>query len=292
MVEVKEGCEMSEPGPRVAEWFGIVSDLLRQPLTAMPKRDLMFHLVDTFDVTGVSWNSRDADGRIGLLQQPRDTLDAVASEFGRWRSGELQDCHALLAWHAKTNDPRPWTIDRVPTTMVSQGKRARVEALFRPIGLNQQMSISYRIDGPMHRAFVLGRGGRDFSDDDLVVARHIQRAIVALDVQTRLVARLSGRPALPPAVSETELTGRELAVLGLLSGGSSTRFIGRRLSCSPRTVEKHLEHVYRKLGVRDRLNAVRVASTWGIIATERRATGPVDQLSQCVSAGGTAPEVR
>jgi hypothetical protein len=51
---------------------------------------------------------------------------------------------------------------------------------------------------------------------DLVVASRIQRALVALDVQTRLVAQLSGRP--PPATSGIELTGRELAVVDLRSG--------------------------------------------------------------------------
>ena len=183
---------MSEPGPRVAEWFGIVSDLLRQPLTIMPKRYLMSRLIETFDVTGVSWNSRDADGRLDQLLQPEGTLDAVAPEFARWQSGELQDCHALLTWYAKTKDPRPWTTERVPTQMMPKRKRAVLDTLFRSIELEQQLSISYRIDGPMHRAFVLGRGGRDFSDDDLVVARYVQRAVVGLDVQTRLIARLSG----------------------------------------------------------------------------------------------------
>jgi hypothetical protein len=34
-------------------------------------------------------------------------------------------------------------------------------------------------------------------------------------------------------------------------------------------VQKHLEHVYRKLGVADRLSAVRVAVELGIIDTDR-----------------------
>ena len=91
--------------------------------------------------------------------------------------------------------------------------------------------------------------------------------MMALDVQTQLVARLSGGAGVStsaPALAATDLTGRELAVLQLLAEGHSTRLIGRQLLCSPRTVEKHLERSYRKLGVRDRVNAVRLARAWGL----------------------------
>ena len=42
--------------------------------------------------------------------------------------------------------------------------------------------------------------------------------------------------------------------------------IGLRLSVSPRTVHKHLEHIYRKLGVTDRLAAVVAAGEAGIVS--------------------------
>ncbi len=135
-----------------------------------------------------------------------------------------------------------------------------------PIEMEHQLSINYRIDGLNYRTFVMARGGRDFSDEDVTVAGFVQRGLLALDAQTSLLARLqeqSSTTALD-AVSDTELTGRELSVLQLLVDGCSTRVIGRRLNCSPRTVEKHLEHVYRKLAVKDRVNAVRVARTLGL----------------------------
>ena len=62
------------------------------------------------------------------------------------------------------------------------------------------------------------------------------------------------------------LTARETSVLALLAAGFSNRGIARRLGCAPRTVEKHLERVYRKLGVRDNVNAVRVAHAWDLVA--------------------------
>jgi DNA-binding CsgD family transcriptional regulator len=68
------------------------------------------------------------------------------------------------------------------------------------------------------------------------------------------------------AADDTGLTGRELAVLCLLAEGFTAEAIGRRLACSPRTVSKHLEHNYRKLGVCDRLTAVRLGEAQGLVS--------------------------
>jgi DNA-binding CsgD family transcriptional regulator len=154
---------------------------------------------------------------------------------------------------------------------VPKRRRSFVDDLMRPIEMDQQLSISYRIDGRDYRAFVLARGGRDFTDDDVVVASYIQRGLLALDAQTSLLARLGEGADPGRAATVASLTGRELAVLQLLVDGCPTRVIGRRLACSPRTVEKHLEHVYRKLEVKDRVNAVRIALAWGL----REAPDPV-----------------
>jgi DNA-binding CsgD family transcriptional regulator len=52
------------------------------------------------------------------------------------------------------------------------------------------------------------------------------------------------------------LTMRERDVLFSLTSGETDRQIAVRLGVSPRTVHKHLEHVYRKLGVVTRTAAV------------------------------------
>jgi DNA-binding NarL/FixJ family response regulator len=62
-------------------------------------------------------------------------------------------------------------------------------------------------------------------------------------------------------------------VLHLMADGLTAVAIGHRLSMSPRTVEKHLQSVYRKLDVRDRVSAVREAQALGFIrplSPERR----------------------
>ena len=63
-----------------------------------------------------------------------------------------------------------------------------------------------------------------------------------------------------------ELTRRELAVLHLLVEGCTAVAMAHRLGISVRTVQKHLEHVYRKLGVGDRLSAVLTAQRVGLLS--------------------------
>jgi DNA-binding CsgD family transcriptional regulator len=56
-----------------------------------------------------------------------------------------------------------------------------------------------------------------------------------------------------------QLTARQEQVLRLVADGLTDAAIGHRLGCSPRTVDKHLEHVYRRLGVSCRTAAITAA---------------------------------
>ena len=73
------------------------------------------------------------------------------------------------------------------------------------------------------------------------------------------------RPALALAVRQSvcspaaALTLREDQVLRHVAAGASNGEIALALHVSPRTVEKHLEHVYRKLGVPGRYAAMAYA---------------------------------
>lgn len=56
-----------------------------------------------------------------------------------------------------------------------------------------------------------------------------------------------------------QLTEREMEVLGLLADGNSTRDMAETLHITPSTVRKHLQNLFRKLGVQSRLTAVLAA---------------------------------
>ena len=64
----------------------------------------------------------------------------------------------------------------------------------------------------------------------------------------------------PRSLSAYGLTGRETEVLHLLAEGRSNAEIGRELELSPRTVEKHVEHILQKLGVKSRAAATRLVT--------------------------------
>ena len=60
--------------------------------------------------------------------------------------------------------------------------------------------------------------------------------------------------------TEFGLTSRESEVLAWLSKGKTNRDIAQILGLSPRTVDKHLEQIYAKLGVENRTAAAAVAT--------------------------------
>jgi DNA-binding CsgD family transcriptional regulator len=82
--------------------------------------------------------------------------------------------------------------------------------------------------------------------------------------------RADGIPAIPPAGRADlpdGLTPREAEVLGLLATGLSNREIAEALVVSVRTVGRHVDNIYGKIGVHDRANARRYARDHGLIAS-------------------------
>jgi DNA-binding NarL/FixJ family response regulator len=57
--------------------------------------------------------------------------------------------------------------------------------------------------------------------------------------------------------SDRVLSARELEVLALVATGARTRAIARQLGLKEATVKTHLFHVYKKLGVANRVAATR-----------------------------------
>jgi DNA-binding NarL/FixJ family response regulator len=73
------------------------------------------------------------------------------------------------------------------------------------------------------------------------------------------LAKDSGADAPAEFSSELGLTAREGEVLSWLSKGKTNRDIAQILGLSPRTVDKHLEQIYSKLGVENRTAAAAIA---------------------------------
>ncbi len=69
---------------------------------------------------------------------------------------------------------------------------------------------------------------------------------------------------LPKAGADVLLTGRQLEILTLLSGGFLKKEIADRLQISYATVDEHVAHIYERLGVRNAPAAVNQAHQLGI----------------------------
>jgi two-component system, NarL family, response regulator len=104
------------------------------------------------------------------------------------------------------------------------------------------------------KAFVL----KDISADALVACIH--------DV-------LRGKTYLAPAAAaklaegftRIQLTPREMSALRLLADGKANKEIAAELRISERTVKTHLGHLFEKLGVTSRTEAVKVATRRGLV---------------------------
>lgn len=122
---------------------------------------------------------------------------------------------------------------------------------------------TYDHDADLVRAVEAGAAGyllKDADPADIVAA--IQSAARG---ETVLNPHLTSRVVAAMRVRRTELSARELEVLGLVAHGLSNRDIARRLILSEATVKTHLNHVFGKLGVDNRTAAVAAARGAGLL---------------------------
>ncbi len=101
----------------------------------------------------------------------------------------------------------------------------------------------------------LSVGGIDYLVKPVVPDELVARLHAHLRVARQLNDALLAPPGEGEALRENPLTQREMAVLEWVACGKTNRDIGDILCMSPRTVNKHLEHIYEKLGVETRTAA-------------------------------------
>lgn len=81
------------------------------------------------------------------------------------------------------------------------------------------------------------------------------------------VARYWAQSADPARPGGGTITGREVEVLDLVARGLHNKEIAERLELSARTIETHLEHIFAKLGVSSRTEAVTLALSRHLLHT-------------------------
>ncbi len=234
---------------RLQPFVHLITDLVLERHTDFPHLPIQQLMERAFDASP-SWNWRGTDG------------NAVFTMLHPWQE-----------WATTVRPVGPQTVARVPRSMLTPGSSGCFDSFWSGREREQQISIPYLFDGVRFGAFVLARGGRDFSDEDLDLAIRIQPLLLLLHHHVSALAQHSQKSD----SDGLQLTGREMAVLRLLADGLTAAAIGHRLGSSPRTVQKHLEHIYRKLGVTNRTTALRVAAEADLIPAAPRLHAVPDQ---------------
>jgi DNA-binding CsgD family transcriptional regulator len=169
--------------------------------------------------------------------------------------------HPLIRHYELTRETRPRKI----SDFLSLGEFRRLDLyqeFFRDVAVNYQMAVTIPSSTSIVIGIALNRTQRDFSERDRAVldvirphlAQSYRNAIERATLRERTEAAERALWS-APAVSLASLTSREQEVLGLVADGKTNFQIADRLALSPRTVQKHLEHIYDKVGVRSRTAA-------------------------------------
>jgi DNA-binding CsgD family transcriptional regulator len=166
--------------------------------------------------------------------------------------------HPLVRFHATAGGRTTHRIsDSVPFA------RFRNTSLFneyyRRIGIDHAVALPVFVDRRWLVSFVLNRTGRDFSDRDVAWLDCVRDALAALYRNARQLQRAQTLEDVALSDERLEpwrLTAREREMLRFLALGKTDKEIALIACISVRTVHKHLQRVYEKLGVETRTAAV------------------------------------
>jgi DNA-binding CsgD family transcriptional regulator len=166
------------------------------------------------------------------------------------------DVHPLVCEHGRN---RAATTKRIDDLLPGGAFRRTplFNEYYRRIGIDHAMAVPIHVDRRFLVSFVLNRSGNGFSDRDRDLAEIIRPHLSNLYRLACSAERSRDLPADAPFDrAAAPLTPREREVLDWVAAGKTNRDIAAILGASPRTVEKHLERIYEKLGVETRTAAV------------------------------------
>jgi two-component system, NarL family, response regulator len=187
-------------------------------------------------------------GLAAVIAQEADLELVAQAEHGR-------QAVALFAEHR----PDVVLIDlRMP---VMDGIEA-IRAIIREFPAARILALTtYEGDADIQRALEAGACG------------YLLKDMLLTEVITAVRAVHRGERVIPPAVAarlaeftpRSDLTEREIEVLGLVARGLSNKEVANTIGRTDETVKIHLKNIFAKLGVGDRTEAVTQALTRGLI---------------------------
>ena len=180
-----------------------------------------------------------AQGDVAAARSAADELRALAADY---------DAEVLDAVVAQV----------LGTVLLAEGDARAGTALLQESCVRwQELSAPYEV---ARTRVAIARSYRSLGDDDsadmeLDAARDIFARLAAVP-DLELVDRMRGKAE---AATDSGLTARELEVLALVAEGCTNQQIAGALVISPHTVRRHLQNIFRKLGVPSRAAATAFA---------------------------------
>jgi DNA-binding CsgD family transcriptional regulator len=189
------------------------------------------HLVQAFrNGATLTRLARDVDELVEMLEGPTSSVIVLAGD-GRVRRW-TQQARAWIAKYCRT--PFPAAPDRLPQCFAGWYQRQ--------LALIAQETLPPRPCEPL----IVDRDARQLTVQ--LIPDHFRDEHLLLLNEKRGDAPWS-------ALAECGLTPRESEVLAWVAKGKTNAEVGAILKLSARTVQKHLEHIYQKLGVETRTTA-------------------------------------
>lgn len=200
-----------------------------------------------------AWNVLHIGDRMAsVATYPNSRLDPAMAVMTARRARD----HPLLWHHVITGD----VAVRSPDELDPDWRSGWVFDFLRStMGITEQVAVPVRFTAHVRASFALGRDGRPYDTAEREALSRAQRLLrigsSALELRARVRREID---ALLPESTElsSPLSPREREVLTALASGRSRRIVARELGISPRTMDKHVEHINAKLGTASLLEAL------------------------------------
>lgn len=181
-----------------------------------------------------------------VVSWPRDAIAAGDQAcFNR-----LIDTHPLVRFHSTHAGGGAQRISDCPDW--TQFRRGELYGdYYRRIGVDHVVAVPVVASPGLVMSYVLNRRARDFDDRECTLLDAMRPALANL----YRFASWSGALREPAPLPGSPLTPREEEVLRWVAAGKSDKQVAIALGTSVRTVHKHLENTYAKLGVSNRTAA-------------------------------------
>jgi DNA-binding CsgD family transcriptional regulator len=180
-----------------------------------------------------------------------------------------------------TAGPRPGSALRLSDVCSAEEFQALeiYRELYGPLGIEHQIAFTLPQEPPRLLGVALSRREGDFTDAERDLLNRARPFLIqgyrnALAFERERAHRPGGAPtAMESGLRDAGLTRREAEAVCLVARGASSADAATALEVGVRTVDKHLQHAFAKLGVKTRSQAA--ARAWELAEDRPAAGGPV-----------------